>query len=531
MPKPPPPVLSLASIAVGAVALGLAAAGRAAPSPRVSSGGIQDAAKAGPTPGWRTAESCNLCHREDRRDTQKVTDFVKLGELDAWQKNDKHHDAFTVLRGERGKLMQDRLGWKDVASEPKCLSCHGPAAESPGGTDEAIAEGVSCLSCHGAYTEWVDAHGGVGDKAKQEKWIDTPAKVKHDQFGMTDLRDPAVRAEACASCHVGDPSKDRVVTHDMYAAGHPPLPGLEVSTFSTAEPPHWWPMKDVPYLNLEDSALMKRYGVKEFEAQEARFKTLRDLYHVDEFPTQQAKLVAVGGLVTFREAMELFAETGSKPGGIPDFARFDCAACHHDLAVSADSFRQARGFAADPGRPPSSSWPLALAYVGIEAGDPDKAAARRKELDDGIAALRKNVGARPFGDPKPAADQAAKLAAWADAIAKEIDARRLGRDDATRLLRAIAASPVPDHASARQLAWAFRAIFDEMKEKPANAPEITATLDQLTESLGVRLLPGDAEGKIERENGARLDADDKFEPAVISPLFEKLAALMRNAEN
>ena len=522
MPKPTFPVLPLASIAVGALALGLAAAGRAAPSPRAT----QDAAKAGPTPGWRTAQSCDLCHREDRRETQKVTDFVKLGELDAWQKNDKHHDAFAVLRGVRGKIMQERLGWKDVASEPKCLSCHAPAAGRLGGTDEAIAEGVSCLSCHGAYTEWVATHGGIAGKLTQEDWIDTPASVKHDMYGMTDLRDPAVRAETCASCHVGDQAKDRVVTHAMYAAGHPPLPGLEVSTFSTAEPPHWWPMKDVPYLNLDDSALMKRYGVKQFEVQEARFKTLRDLYRVDEFPTQQAKLVAVGGLVTFREAMELFAETGSTKGGMPDFARFDCAACHHDLAVSADSFRQARGFADDPGRPPSSSWPLALAYVGIEAGDPDKAEARRKELDEGVAALRKTVGARPFGDPKPAADQAAKLAAWADAIAREIDARRLGRDDAIRLLKAIAASPVPDHASARQLAWAFRAIFDEMTEKPANAPEIAATLDALFESLGVRLLPGDAEGKIERENGARLDADDKFDPAVIGPLFEKLATHM-----
>ena len=26
----------------------------------------------------------------------------------------------------------------------------------------------------------------------------------------------------------------------MYAAGHPPLPGIEVATFSDLIPPHWW---------------------------------------------------------------------------------------------------------------------------------------------------------------------------------------------------------------------------------------------------------------------------------------------------
>ena len=30
-----------------------------------------------------------------------------------------------------------------------------------------------------------------------------------------------------------------MVTHEMYAAGHPPLPGFEIATFCSQMPPHW----------------------------------------------------------------------------------------------------------------------------------------------------------------------------------------------------------------------------------------------------------------------------------------------------
>ena len=56
---------------------------------------------------------------------------------------------------------------------------------------------------------------------------------------MTDLWDPVRRAETCASCHVGNHDEGKVVTHAMYAAGHPPLPGFETATFGDLEPRHW----------------------------------------------------------------------------------------------------------------------------------------------------------------------------------------------------------------------------------------------------------------------------------------------------
>ena len=59
--------------------------------------------------------------------------------------------------------------------------------------------------------------------------------------GLWDIRDPEVRAQRCASCHVGNAAEGKFVTHAMYAAGHPPLPPLEVMTFSRDQPMHYKP--------------------------------------------------------------------------------------------------------------------------------------------------------------------------------------------------------------------------------------------------------------------------------------------------
>ena len=44
------------------------------------------------------------------------------------------------------------------------------------------------------------------------------------------VRDPVRRTELCLSCHLGSTSENKMVTHAMYAAGHPPLPGFEMET-------------------------------------------------------------------------------------------------------------------------------------------------------------------------------------------------------------------------------------------------------------------------------------------------------------
>ena len=59
---------------------------------------------------------------------------------------------------------------------------------------------------------------------------------------MTNVRDPVRRTELCLSCHVGDIACGKFVTHDMFAAGDPPLPAFEIETFLEQMPPHWRPV-------------------------------------------------------------------------------------------------------------------------------------------------------------------------------------------------------------------------------------------------------------------------------------------------
>ena len=83
-------------------------------------------------------------------------------------------------------------------------------------------------------------------RTDDEEWHDLGRMSKERHYGMTDLWDPARRAQLCASCHVGDVREGKVVTHAMYAAGHPPLPGLEVATFSEQMPRHWQYLSEKP---------------------------------------------------------------------------------------------------------------------------------------------------------------------------------------------------------------------------------------------------------------------------------------------
>src|SRR5262249_59421636 len=122
-------------------------------------------------------------------------------------------------------------------------------------------------------------------------------------------------ARLCASCHVGNTAEGKVVTHAMYAAGHPPLPGVEIATFSDAMPRHW------QYLKEKKPAVQQMLNV---DSGTAAF--------------EQTKLVAVSGVLLLREAMNLLgsqaapATQDADPRNTwPELAQFDCSACHPEL--------------------------------------------------------------------------------------------------------------------------------------------------------------------------------------------------------
>src|SRR6185312_3755798 len=159
----------------------------------------------------------------------------------------------------RARRMGELLGYKEeVQKKEECLSCHGVVIRDPKLKDRSFDpnEGVNCVLCHGPFKEWVSKHSVFTER---EEWRQLSRREKQEKFGLTDLWTPSKRTALCASCHIGDlkPNEPaKFVTHEMYAAGHPPLPSFEAATFSDQMPRHW------DYLQQKRKTLLDKYHKK-----------------------------------------------------------------------------------------------------------------------------------------------------------------------------------------------------------------------------------------------------------------------------
>lgn len=366
------------------------------------------------------SSDCQRCHYNgpaaiDRRLGSNTR--VTLTESRVWEEHDRHSKAHVVLTGERGKQMAAVLGY-DVTNDQRCLSCHSNWQKGHP-KPEVFEEGVSCESCHGAASEYGDEH------RKKDFWKKTPQE-KEETYGLIDVHNPAKRSQQCLSCHVGNTAEGKVVTHDMFAAGHPPLPGIAVESFAERMPPHWQTIGEKTLLSPEDRALITQLlGIKEGEL-------------------QRSKAVAVSAVATLRESVSLLAsqaeEAAQVDGGQwPQLAQFDCYACHHEL--QSPSWRQAqrtRDFVpwsesasglirVRPGRPQPPQWPEALILAAVRHAGESEAESQSlvREYYTKTNALRKVFDTQPFGRPKEIAPEAAQLAAWLDSVMKRLATERV----------------------------------------------------------------------------------------------------------
>jgi hypothetical protein len=348
--------------------------------------------------------------------------------------------------------MAKRLGWKiqDLAQRKECLSCHAGwhwRQDDPLMTPQAprfFEYGVTCESCHGPSSLWERQHD-------LPEWR---SKAIEDKLatGFIDVRNPKHRARQCLSCHIGDAELGRVVTHEMYAAGHPPLPGIEIETFASEMPSHW--------RNLRQK--------QDFKHRDAFIKATRPGYaqHVaTDLP--QTKSVVIGGVMALRQSLQLFAGT-AHDSDWPELAVFDCQACHHDLKVP--SRRQQLGYGKrTPGRPSISAWPSALVTLGIGLDDRPETDAATKEFADKMALLEQELNARPFGRSErieAIVTGTDGIVPWLDALADKLLHRSFDRAVAVSLLKQLTELPpkhYPDYNSARQIAWAIVTIRAELK--------------------------------------------------------------------
>lgn len=408
---------------------------------------------------WLGVESCRPCHKEGGDEAPKKHDRIQLTEYTIWSTKDKHSQAFAVLDNDRSKRMGEMLGL-DPKTDPACLSCHSLSHPTIPTSDDAKMDEVSCEACHGPAS-------GYGLEHTVSDW-QSRGWDEREALGMKNVFDAVGRAKQCASCHVGNVAEGKVLLHSFYAAGHPPLPGLEIDTFSQAMPRHWNP---------------------------------RSVEH-------RGQLIFVGALATLAESMTFVADSVAA-GSWPDYASFDCASCHHDLRI--DSWRRARGYAGGvPGRPQPRTWVNPIASVAAEllgGRAPQRLATMQKNL-------REALDLRPFGEPQAVRTAAQGFAEWAHGAARELAGREIeplmeqglaalcNLEDADRL----------DFDSARQVAWAIDSLV-KLLDVSQKRGEIDAVLKQLAGTLRLELPAGRDVSILDRLPG-NLNAISLYEDAV-----------------
>lgn len=254
-----------------------------------------------PEPQTVGIASCSgrACHggigRRDARGNEYTT----------WITQDPHAKTYPALASEASRRMLKNLGWvRSIAevrpeAETRCLNCHG----RPTGSDRSF----SCEACHGPANDWLRPH------ADRDAWNRLSAEERK-RHGMAPLAEMADRARACAGCHVGSPGTQ--VNHDLIAAGHPRL-NFEFDTYLADLPRHW-------QANREGKG---------------------------------STAWAVGQAVSAEAALTLLAHRADPRSQLqwPEFAEYDCSACHHQpRAKAAMQRRGANGRV--PGSLPWAQW-------------------------------------------------------------------------------------------------------------------------------------------------------------------------------
>jgi hypothetical protein len=422
---------------------------------------------------------------------------------------------------------------RGVATLRQCFACHAPVEERQVGAAKrtTIENGVSCQACHGA---------GLAYEAPHQKplWRLVKASDKETEFGLRDLRNPATRAALCASCHVGTKSQQwglagenvsRFVRHEWYAKGHPPLPGLEFVTFAAHQPAHWRTIQEK--LLRPEGFRYYAAGADAADADEyLRFVLRTDRIRLagsyreanpgsfspePERDMARAKEVLVSGLGTLGTYAALVRDAADDEGTWPDFALYDCGACHHELASNFPSATRVRRNLT-PGRPPPAFWTFSLARLGAKQAEMD--------IEPDLADLDAAFSARPLGDRELVRSAADKLSIACTDASRALAAQPLDREAASALLTRLAHPQHDverDYHAARQTAWAIREVLKDLAGVPHRnyallGPEIAPPPESIVPQPLVELLGG--------IRGARSAAEYEQLRARIDGLFDAAPA-------
>jgi Cytochrome c554 and c-prime len=444
-----------------------------------------------PKSQFKGANYCSGCHSPSS-DNKLPRDWVALREFPTWDQHDKHRHAYEALTCPRAKQMEVLLRMpkdKPATKDERCLACHSLdlghgdsgnllGEEGSPRREAALAQGVSCEACHGASSEWFGPHSEP--TLWRDKVTERMEGRHYDDYGMTHLRDPVKRTELCLSCHLGNIECGKFVTHEMYAAGHPPLPAFEVETFLERMPRHW-------QLDSE------RKAAADAETDPTKRADIEQILKQNSYqPFARSRAALLEGLVTLRASIKLLADQ-TEPSraanadenhpylGLAEFALYDCAACHHELTIP--SARQERGyFGTAPGRPPLKYWSLPLARLGLNREPTAAGQSSSAALDTMLAPLHSAIRSRPFGDPQLVRKAAGDALALLRPAIAALEKRSLDSNQTLQLIQQLCEfgekSPL-DFDSARLVAGALDVLVAELKQQRAIAPPVGAAVDEL----------------------------------------------------
>jgi cytochrome c554/c'-like protein len=491
--------------------------------------------------------SCRSCHI----DARNKTDFCELFEATIYERDDKHGRAFLLLR-DNPNLVRQILGFdlheafdddryarlkdakddetnRKVAAVKSCLRCHAtwPTAadvQSPTQPPVALELGVSCQACHGPGQRWFLAH-----QLRPYAWrVVTPAAKT--ALGFTDVRSPVTKAQLCASCHVGSIDEGKLVKHEWYASGHPPLPSFELASFEAQMPVHWKPLAEKKSFALREGSLPRDdVGIA------ANLRTLQDAgipndairanYLEANFTDVAAagrdlsrtKDATVAGASVLRAYVQIVGDyaalAAENKAAWPELALYDCSACHHELRSGLGvNSRPKRSHT--PGRPPLATWPTVLAQLAARqaAGHDDvKSRARWSLIEKPLLQLDRATTDRPFGDPAAMRTAAESLSAALAQLAADAANTRFDEAAAKTAIRFLtdpAQYETNDFFTARQAAWATRAIGSDLGVRESDRLFPSGPNDPLALEL-----PSGPERSVVENLARWLGAATRYDPA------------------
>jgi hypothetical protein len=362
---------------------------------------------------------------------------VQQNEYVTWAHFDPHAAAYRTLLEERSQAIARRLGIGAAHEAKLCLDCHTDnTAVAQRGPRFQLSDGIGCETCHGGSEAWIARHDDSP----------APSRAELGGLGLYPGEDAQQRAALCVSCHVG--SGERFPDHRLMAAGHPRL-SFELDTFTE---------------------LWRTSGGREHYR--------RDADYLERKPVPAGSATWITGLMVATQVQlaQMRGLHAQSPGGLPEFALYNCYSCHRAMRFD---YGEGRGLAGDlaPGSLRLDDSRLVMLSAVFAAVSP---------ADDELLRTQTRGLQRAAGDgPRALAGASAELGQWLSDAQEHGRAQPLSTAQKKlileNLVKAAERGEYADYAAAEQAAMAIVLLLAETGRDQALRPQIDALFAALAD--------------------------------------------------